>query len=270
LGLASLGPAGSGAPGDAGQRAKVERLLSGSAEDRPLALAFIGENRLLAVTLHAVRLFKVQGAPAPLADLAWPDPLHPVRAPAALLSVDAAAATAWVLTNGAEKACLVAVDGDHLSVRAQADALPWPGSPQGLRYREGTDWIEGSVEGLGAGPFLTLLHVDRGLGVAPDGRLLDGEAPERGGGSPMTVGPTLAPLWPGAVAASTARPPGSGDAILVLERGDAGLHETRALPVEGAIRAIAGRRTPEGAVLAFSTDTSEGYELWRLRLEGPR
>jgi hypothetical protein len=271
LGLAGVCAAGSGPTADAPGRAKAERLSSGTAADRPLALAFAKQGRLLAVTPRALRLFALEDAAAEtVAELPMPEPLHPVRKAAALLAVDGAASTAWVLTNRAEKACLIAIDGDRLSLRAQADALPWPGSPLGLRYREGTDWIEGSVEGLGTGPFLTLLHGDGALGVSPDGRLLGAGPSSDKEEAPMIVGPTLARLWPGAVAASTAVPPGSGDAILVLDRDHAASREARALAVDGAIRAIASWRTPQGAVLVFSTDTSQGYELWRLRLAGPR
>jgi hypothetical protein len=271
LGLAGVCAAGPGATPDTPGRAKAERLLSGPAADRPLALAFAKQGRLLAVTPHALRLFGLGDAAAQtVAELPLPEPLHPARKAAALLAVDGAASTAWVLTNRAEKACLIAIDGDRLSLRAQADALPWPGSPLGVRYREGTDWIEGSVEGLGAGPFLTLLPGDGALGVSPDGQLVGSGPPSEKGEAPMIVGPTLARLWPGAIAASTAAPPESGDAIVVLDRDHAAWSEARALAVDGAIRAIASWRTPQGAVLVFSTDTSQGYELWRLRLDGPR
>ncbi len=271
LGVAGVCAAGSGPTAEAPGRAKAERLSSGPAADRPLALAFAKQGRLLAVTRRALRLFELEDAAAKtVAELGLPEPLHPVRKAAALLAVDGAASTAWVLTNRAEKACLVAVEGDRLSLRAQADALPWPGSPLGVRYREGTDWIEGRVEGLGAGPFLTLLDGDDALGVSPDGRLLGAGPPLEKGEAPMIVGPTLARLWPGAIAASTAAPPESGDAILVLDRERAAPGEARALAVDGAIRAIASWRTSQGAVLVFSTDTSQGYELWRLRLDGPR
>jgi hypothetical protein len=271
FGLGGVCAAGTRATEAAPRPEHAERLLSAPAQERPLALAFAQEDRLLAVTPRSLRLFKIEGSAAvAVADLTLPGPRHPVRAAAALLTLDPAASTAWVLTDDTDKACLVSLDGDRLSLRAQADALPWPGSPLGLRYREGTNWIEGSVEGLGPGPFLALLPGPDVLAVTPEGRLhVGGGSLEGADGPPNIVGPTLARLWPGAIVASTPRPPGSEDAVLVLERQAAGFARVRAVPMEGAIRAIASRRTLRGAVLAVSVEANGGYELWRLRLEGP-
>jgi hypothetical protein len=255
----------------AGPSAGSEVLLSGALEDRPLALAFTHDGRLLAVTPRQVELLRLDGGAVIVAGLPLPGAERPVRAPAALVSQDAGSSAAWVLTNRTDRAGLYDCEGDALSLRAEASALPWPGSPSGVRFREGTDWLEGDVVGVGAGPFLTVLRGDRNLAVSPDGRLLGSgsDAPAEPSTRPV-VGPTLAMLQPGLLFASTPRPPGAEDALLVLEEGDGGYAEVRAIPVEGAICALAARPGRGGAMVVASVVTGEGYELRRVRVEERR
>jgi hypothetical protein len=100
--------------------------------------------------------------------------------------------------------------------------------------------LQGRVASLGPGPYLT---VEPGFAVAADGRLLEAET-EAGENAPR-LGPTLASLGSNRLAASRVVAPGSGDEILLLERGATGWTLQRALPVEGAVRALAARPLQE-------------------------
>jgi hypothetical protein len=250
----------------------IERLLVGPAAERPVALAFVDDGRLLAVTASEVRLLRLEEAGVLLlSHVELPEPRHAVRFPAALIALDGSGSAAWVLSNRDESAHLVDLEGDRLSVRVDTDAeaLPWPGSLSGVRYREGTDWIEGSLEALGTGPFLALARSDEPVGVSTGGLLLRDKTDTSSEAVDLTVGPMLAPLWPGVIATSGAKAPGARDAIVVLER-RAAFEEAGVIPVEGAVRALAGHVIKGGARLVASIEREAGYELLRLDLEKAR
>ena len=129
--------------------------------------------------------------------------------------------------------------------------MPWPGSAAGLRFRPGTDLIEGAVDGLGSGPFL---HLDEsGVAVDRDGRLLS----PAGAASELRVGPPLAPLWPRHLAASSAAPPGERDAVLILSLSPpAGARVISELPVTGSVRALAAQVTGNAARLVAAVESA--------------
>jgi hypothetical protein len=227
-----------------------------------LALAPLGEQQLVALSADHVVLYRLDGAGlAVQSRLALPGPAATVRAPAGLLAVAPAERAFWALTNRAPRAALYAVEGDRLALREEAAALPWPDSEAGLRFRSGTNLIEGRLNGIGQGPFVA---VAVGGAVGPDGRLLPH------GSADLKVGSALAPLWPGAMAASSALPPGPVDSILILSTGPSGVALVDSVPVDGAIRALArqprGRadrliaavETPEGAFHLAVVDVSRG------------
>jgi hypothetical protein len=245
-----------------------ETLLSGPGAERPLALAFVDDNRFLAVAPGQVELFRMGVAGAELLSrVPLPGSRHRVRAPAALIAPDASGSVAWVLSNEEMRAHLVSVDGDRLGLSADAEALPWPGSASGLRFRDGTDWIEGDVEGVGAGPFLAIAGEDGVVAVSTGGALVQEKADANRDEGLLTVGPMLAPLWPGVIATSTAQPPGASDSVVILERTRAAFEEVGSIPVEGAVRALAGRVVKDGVWLVAAVETGSRYEVLRLKLE---
>src|SRR5258708_37885577 len=104
----------------------------------------------------------------------------------------------WAVTSRSPRASLFPVEegGRRLGERVVADALPWPGSPGGLRFRPGTNLLEGTLDGLGAGPFLAATDALMGAAVAPDGRLRM-SAPAGPPSSGLRSGPGLACLSKG-------------------------------------------------------------------------
>jgi hypothetical protein len=124
---------------------------------RALDLAFLGPDRLVAADSAEAALFALRdGGATLLSRKPLPGPLEVVRAPGALLQASEADGAVWALTSRSPRAVLFAVEGGELVEREQAAALPFPATARGLRFRAGTNLIEGDVEGLGAGPFLDL------------------------------------------------------------------------------------------------------------------
>lgn len=235
--------------------------LARAAPPEPLlALAFVSDTRLLALSASAVMLLRADVPELTgVARLSLEAPLLAVRAPAGLFVVDPEADAAWVVTNRSAHTWLVAWSDDRLAVRAEAEAAPVPGSSRALRYRESTNWIEGEVPHLGSGPFLAIELVERGWAVTTSARLLwaNAKAVKEESERPH-VGPTLAALWPGWVATSTDHPPGTGDALLILARTKAGLREVTAQPTDESIRALASRRAGTHMRLAMASETASG------------
>jgi hypothetical protein len=234
--------------------------LVGTSQSAPIAghvldMAFLGEGRLLVLGEDELALYRWDEHGLVLASRRrFTGPLEPVRHAGGLLRAVERERSAWVATSRAGNALLFTVDETGLVERQQADAVPWPGSPAGLRFRPGTDLIEGTPFGLGGGPFL---HVEEtGVAVDREGRLLTAAGP-----SELRVGPTLAPLWPRQLAASTAAPPGERDAVLILSMAPpAGPRVISELPVSGSVRALAAQVSARTArlVAAVETPAAEG------------
>ena len=225
-----------------------------------LALAFVSDTRLLALSASAVTLLRTAVPELPsVARLPLEAPLLAARAPAGLFVVDPESDAAWVVTNRSARTWLVVWSDDRLAVRAEAEAAPVPGSSRALRYRESTNWIEGDVPHLGSGPFLAIELVERGWAVTTSARLLWANAKAlREESERPRVGPTLAALWPGWVAASTDHPPGTGDALLILTRTKGALREVATLPTDDSIHALASRRVGTHMRLAVASETASG------------
>ncbi len=204
-----------------------------------LDLAFLPDDRLVVLGPEALSLYRWEdGSLVREARGALPGPLETVRAPGGLLLPGDDAV--WVLTSRSQRATLFAVEKGSrpLVERLQAAALPIPGSPDGLRYRPGTNLLEGTLPGLGPGPFLAFELSDPEVAVDADGqvRLASPDGPKYAG---LRAGPALTVLWPGVLAAASAAPPGAVDSILVLAREGAELKLRETLPVSGAVRALA-------------------------------
>jgi hypothetical protein len=220
---------------------------------RALDLAFLGADRLVVLDSAEVALFALgDGSATLLSRKSLPGPLDTVRAPGALLQASEPDAAVWALTSRSARAVLFAVEDKDLVEREQAAALPFPATAGGLRFRAGTNLIEGDVEGLGAGPFLDVVTAGSLFAVSPEGRLLMAGGTD----APIRLGPTLAALWPGFVAASTASPPGEDDALVVIAIEAAA--PLMSCPTPGSVRAMAARVRDDVARLAVAVDAPDG------------
>jgi hypothetical protein len=129
----------------------------------------------------------------------------------------------------------------RLVVRSRADALPWPGSATGLRFRSGTNLVESATAELGAGP-----SRPRAVGVRGRGRRGACLATRAGGArAGLRVGSAVAALWKGMLAVSSSAPPADGDVVSLVAVSDQGAGVAEAIPVEGTIRALASRASGE-------------------------
>jgi hypothetical protein len=237
--------------------------LVGSTRSAPLAgrvldLAFAGPERLLVLGEDELSLYRWDGGGLTLVSRRrFAGPLDPVRHAGGIVRAVERERSAWAVTSRTAGALLFGVEDTGLVPRQQADALPWPGSPAGLRFRPGTDLIEGTVQGLGSGPFLRL--EESGAAVDREGRLLPA-----GAAGELRVGPTLAALWPRHLAASSAAPPGERDTVLILSLAQgAPPRVVSELPVEGAVRALAAHVDGRKARLVAAVEAA------RLDAGGP-
>jgi hypothetical protein len=235
--------------------------LVGSSQSAPIAgrvldMAFVGEGRLLVLSEDDLELYRfTEGGLLLASRRRLAGPLEPVRHAGGLLRAVEREHAVWAATSRSSGALLFAVEEGGLVERQRAEAVPWPGSPGGLRFRPGTDLIEGQIEGLGSGPFV---HLDEtGLAVDRDGRLLGAG----GAVSELRVGPPLATLWPRQLAASSAAPPGERDSVLILSMAPpTGPRVISELPVTGSVRALAAQVSGHTArlVAAVESATREG------------
>ena len=219
-----------------------------------LDLAFLDDDRLVILGPESVALYRWDGAGlAVQSRRPLSGPLETVRFPGGLLRVAESDAAFWALTSRSPRALLFAVEDGRLVERQEAAALPWPGCPSGLRYRAGTNLIEGAIAGAPAGPYLGLDDSAPRVAVTTDGSLRTGAA-----AGPRT-GPALAALWPGLVAASSPQPPGEDDAILIVATsGGDGPHLLDSLRVEGSVRALAARARGKAVRLVAAVDEPDG------------
>jgi hypothetical protein len=237
-------------------------------EEPVLDLAFFGDERLVVLGPESVALYAWDGTELTLLSRRpLPGPLETVRSPGGLLRVAEKDAAFWALTSRSPRALLFAVEDGRLVERQEADAVPWPACPEGLRYRPGTNLIEGAVRGLGAGPYLGLDDSALQVAVTADGILVEGAS------TGPVVGPPLAALWPGVVAAASARPPGEDDSVLIVaisEGAGEGPRVLDSLRVDGAVRALASRVHAESArLVAAVEDAADGPRLLVMDLARP-
>jgi hypothetical protein len=140
---------------------------------RVIDLAFIGKDRLVALSAEEVLLLAIgRDALTVLSRRLLPGPLEVVRTPGALLQASEQDGAVWAMTSRSRRAVLFALERDGLAERDLAEALPFPGCARGLRFRPGTNLIEGELQGIGSGPFLDLAVSETVVAVSADGRLL--------------------------------------------------------------------------------------------------
>lgn len=230
-----------------------------------LDLAFLGPDRLLILSPDEVTLYRwTSEGLVLLSRRPLPGPYAPVRTPGGILVTAPKEDSFWAMTSRAAHAVLIAVQGAGLIERQQADAVPWPGAALGLRYRPGTNLIEGALTGLGPGPFLDLDSAEGGLAVTADGRL------RCLGCRDQRVGLGIAGLWRGFLVASSPAPPGADDALLIFEHSEAGLETPLRLPVDGAVRALTSRVDGRSVrLVAAVAPTTGGSYLLTLDLVRP-
>jgi hypothetical protein len=206
-----------------------------------LAMRGVDHERIVILTPQDVVLMRLRWPVVEIRTrLHLPGLQRPARVKAGLISSLGDPASFWLLLNTSTSAQLVNVDGDELTLGAQADRLPWPDLPGGLAFRPGTNIVETTDSTL-AGSQIIYAPPSAGSPALTDtGRLLarDPTIGPLGPDSP-TVGPPLLLIAPGLCAATSARPPSTTDALLLL-RMDAGVVKTVAtLAVDGTLTGLA-------------------------------
>jgi hypothetical protein len=222
---------------------------------RVLDLAFLGDDQLAVLLADGVSLFRREGAALRRTDHRPLDASVVVRAPAGIIAAGAGAF--WVATNMAEGAVLFTADGGRLQETQRADALPFTGSPRGARFHSGTNLIDVSIAGLGSGPHLRAGGGESPWAIAPDGRL----GSHRGGWTGARVGSAAALLWPGTWIASSAEPPGAGDALSVTGAGAAPAVVIATFPAPSAVTAIGARGAGNHALVAAAVAEGGRHRL---------
>jgi hypothetical protein len=234
--------------------------------ERVLALSLLGDDRLAILDEESVAVYRLQSAVVTFESRRrLPGPLDPVRSPGGLL-LGGADGSLWALTSRAPRAALLAVDstGRGLFPRAEAEAVPWPGTPRGLRFRPGTNLIEGEPQGLGPGPWLALGQAE--IGVRSDGevRLASDEGPRSSG---LKAGNAVAALWPSAFVLTSPSPPEAGDSLRFVARDASSLRTVANIPVPGAVRALTARAKNGGVrLVAAVEEAARGISLLVLDL----
>lgn len=228
----------------------VTSMVSAPIGARVLDLAFVDDDRLVALLEDGVALYQREGPALVRVDHRPLEVTLVVRAPAGIVVAAAGESAFWVSTNMAEGAVLFTIDGGRLHETERAAALPWRGSPQGGRFRAGTNLIEVTVTGLGGGPHLRAASGDTPWAIAPDGRLGAGAR-----WSTTRVGSAAALLWTDTWIASSADPPGAGDALSIITPGGGSPAVVAAFPVAGTVTALGARaRGPQAYVAAAAVD----------------
>jgi hypothetical protein len=255
--LLSLVPAGSG--GAAGPLAVLSSRRTPPVDGRVLDLAPVGDDRVLVLYEDAAALYRLDdGGLSLVARHDLPRPVLPVRFPGGTIYLPPAEGAAWVLTSGSPRAVLLGLEGGRLEERQQAEALFWPRTPRGLRYRAGTNLIEGAVAELGEGPFLRL--DPRGVALTAEGRLRMA-SPEGGRTLDVRAGGGVVRLGPELLAVASGDPPGPRDSVRLLDARDPSGPPLQSLPVDGSVRALGGRGTQARMRVVAAVEEERGTHL---------
>jgi hypothetical protein len=219
-----------------------------------LAVAWLGSSRLVVLSASSVALYRWSSDGAERkAGATLPARAGRVRRPGGMIAASPAESSFWAMTSLSRGATLFAVDGDRMIAREEAAAIPWPGSQAGLRYRDGTNLLEATLDGLGDGPYLAVGGAAGAVqAVSAEGRLL-----KPGADPGPRVGWGLAALWPGLVAVSAPDPRGGADAVLLL-RLDAPGPPLATFPLPAPVRALAAHVDGNDALLAAATVGPDG------------
>ena len=240
--------------------ARLERPVLALAALGPMHVLLLEDDRLSVWRLTPSALVHEGEAMGPATER--------VRWPGGLIHAPAGEDSAWVLRSGWAEAQLVGREdgGLGLSIRSPAVALPWTGAPAGgVRFRAGTSLVEGSLEGLGDGPYLALAP-EGGAAVDADGRLRLPPLPEGASGDEaMRVGSAVVHPWPDLVVASSPAP-AAPDALVIVRVGAAGPRVEASLPIEGRVRALVSLTTPGAATLLVAVDDGAGARIERIEI----
>jgi hypothetical protein len=250
-----------------GTIAVVSSNITAPLDTRVLDVAFVDDDRLIVLLEDGVALYRRDGDALSRLDHRPLDMSSVVRAPAGVVLVPAGEGAVWVSTNRAEGAVLFTIEGGRLLETQRAGALPWPGSPQGARFRSGTNLIDVAVHGLGSGPHLRAGAGAAAWAIAPDGRLGVAGA----GWSATRVGSAAAVLWTGVWIASSAEPPGSSDALLILNVNAGAPTVVATFPVQGSVTGIGARARGDRALVAAAVVQGEAHRLILMEVarDGP-
>ena len=233
---------------------ETSRRTTGALAERVLDIAFAEDSTLLVLAPEALASYRIDGDTLKLVErVLLPGPLRPVRVPGGMLLQSEGGASCWALTSSAPRAVLFEVAHRRLEVHGEAEALPWPGLVDGVRFRAGTNLLDAALPGVD-GPLLRLLAGDETFAVGTHGELW------RAGHSLSAprVGPALTPLWPGVLAAASPAAPGPTDEVLVLAADGPQPEIVSRLTVPGAVRALASRPDGRSRVLAAAIEAPVG------------
>ena len=184
----------------------------------------------------------------------------PVRRAGAVIIGGPSDGAAWLLATSLEGAQLVRVEGPRLILSDTAIAAPWPQAPAGLRYRPGTNLVDG-IGGADAPAAVVALDPAYRAAVREDGMLLLDATP-----AGIHVGGAVATPWPGVLLASGEGPPGVEDSLSAWRRRGDDWERFWSLSVPGAISALATRSEGRVADVVVAIETAAGAELLRLEL----
>jgi hypothetical protein len=250
-------------PGATGRLDVVRQARTAALPEPVLDLAFLDDARLVVLWAEELGLYRWEDAGLRLESRhALKGPRQAVRSPGGLLAVGEGEGSFWAMTSRVTRPALFGIDGSRIVERGSADALPWPGSRAGLRFRAGTNLIEGAIEGVGEGPFVAIDADGAPLAVTSEGRLIGLGDPDQ------RVGATLAVARPGVVMTSTPLPPPEADALVAIER-RAPYATLARLPVDGSVRAIAARASGNRSRIVAAVEREEGTHLLALEVGWP-
>jgi hypothetical protein len=257
-------------PGAAGAVDVVRQERSAPLAGPVLDLAFLGDDRLLVLWPEEVGLYRWDQAALRLESRhVLSGPRRPVRMPGGLLLTSDRENAFWALTSRVPRATVFAVEGARLSVASGAeDSVPWPGIANGVRFRPGTNLVEGAPEALGGGPFLALDGDGAALvAIGADGTLLTAGGADGPHAGPR-VGACVATPRPDTLVATAPGPPGARDALLFLDR--RAPHAERArLPVDGAVRALAARAAGTRSRVVAAVESEGTTSLLAIEIGWP-
>jgi hypothetical protein len=250
-------------PGASGRLDVVRQARTPTLPAPVLDLAFLDDTRLVVLWAEELGLYRWEDDGLRLESrFSLRGPRQAVRTPGGLLAVAEGEGSFWAMTARVARPALFALEGSRIVERGVADAVPWPGSRSGLRFRAGTNLIEGAIEGLGEGPFLALDADESPLAVTGDGRLLGLGDPDQ------RTGASLAVPRPGILVTSTPLPPPEADALVAIERRPPFATVAR-LPVDGSVRALAARPSGNRSRIVAAVDADDGTHLLALEVGWP-
>jgi hypothetical protein len=230
-----------------------------------LAASFGSAGRVLLLEDDRLSLWKLTSdGLARQAELPVPAPVERTRCPGGLIRAAPGSPDVWALRSGWPEALLFAYEdggnGTTWVAKGGAEALPWPSVPNGLRFRPGTNVLQGAVEGLPGGSFLTL-SADGALAVDADDLLHHPDA-----GPAVRVGSAVARPWAdvAVAAAPSLAPP---DSLIALPLPLSTVAPTVLAHIDGSIRALAALTEKDAAtLLAVVQSADESYQVLRIDL----